>query len=503
MTCTSRSVILGDQHEKTSNKPILAQHPSPPPVSRGSNFSADSVSKVTVVSASDYYADRDLPPTPSVYSPDRAHFANSFPQHNSLSRPRPESPRSVSIINLDKKAMVKRRISQLEPHRADVQSNWPRGRPGAELQRRGSSHSTDSDSLLELYSVESTTPGTESQTRSAWPAPSLALIPEVASVSQISEPRPSSVSPSLNDTVPSVGTDGRLVPLVELLQDQATKHYYHTNDLKDQIASLNSEMHTMFEELKVVIGEQPAPDVDVSKFEEALGKSFAVLETTIGNLQHNDDGKAYLKEELDAIRDGIKSLDVGGRLSAPSNMDTNPIGEAVLEKLETLRMDIKNREGLPEGIMAEVTKLREALNLLPLEKIEALGGSIGKSQEPTTEEPVSTPAVDLSEVHAKLDELIEGLKSQLTREPTTPKIEIPEVRFVVSGFPDSIFHDTFTVTGYYGHPRRNERSTGYAKRSSSRLCSIPQRTEFGMSSHPIQKLFTVRSQDLTGYTIYM
>ena len=331
-------------------------------------------------------------------------------------------------MNLDKKAVVKRRISQLEPHRPDVQPNRPKGRSGSDLRRRGSAQSTGSDSLLELYSVESVTSETEPHTRPAWPAPSLALIPEVASVSQISEPRHLSASPSLNGLVPSVDTDGRLAPLVELLQDQATKHYYHTNDLKDQIASLNSELHTMFQELKVVIGEQPAQEVNVSKLEEALGKYFATLETTIGNLQSKDGGTADLKRELDAIRDEIKSLDIGGRPSTPPNAGENPIGEAVLEKLETLRMEIKNQEGLPEGVVAEIAKLREALDLLPLERIEA-PGDVGKSQEPTEGKPPSVPAVDLSEVHVKLDELIQGLNSQLTKEPTTPKIEIPEVLF--------------------------------------------------------------------------
>jgi hypothetical protein len=167
-------------------------------------------------------------------------------------------------------------------------------------------------------------------------------------VSQVSEPYALSVSPSLNNPAPSVGTDGRLAPLVELLQDQATKHYYHTNDLKDQIASLNSEMHAMFQELKVVIGEQPASEVDMSKFEEALGKTSSALETTIGNLQGDGDGVADLRQKLDAIRDQIASLDVGG---TSTNTDPDPIGDAVLEKLETLRMEIKNREGLPDDIV--------------------------------------------------------------------------------------------------------------------------------------------------------
>ena len=278
-----RSVILGDERERPDralDQPIPIRKPSPPPVSRTSSFSVGSTSKVTVLSASDYYADRDLPQTPSIYSPDRTQFANSFSQLLSPpSRSRSESPRSTSILNLDRKAMVKRRISQLEPHRTNAQSSGPRGR--SDLRRRGSTHSTGTDSLLELYTVESAVSGTEPYARSAWPAPSLALIPEVASVSQISEPHASSASPPLDHPAPSVDTDGRLAPLVELLQDQATKHYYHTNDLKDQIASLNSEMHTMFRELKVVIDEQPTPDVDVAKFEEALDKSFAALETTI------------------------------------------------------------------------------------------------------------------------------------------------------------------------------------------------------------------------------
>ena len=424
----SRSVILGDgrsQPKKTSNQPIPARKSSPPPVSRASNFSADSTSKVTVLSASDYYADRDLPPTPSIYSPDHTRFASSFPQPgSSLSRSRSESPRSVSILNLDKKAMVKRRISQLEPHRKDVQSAGPRGRSGSDLRRRGSTHSTGSDSLLELYTVESAASEAEPYTRSNWPAPSLALIPEVASVSQMSEPRAVSVSPSLNNPAPSIDTDGQLAPLVELLQDQATKHYYHTNDLKDQIASLNSEMHTMFQELKVVIGEQPTPDVDVSKFEKALDKSFAALETTIGNLWGRDDGIADLGQKLGAIHDQIKSLDISTSPTA-LNPDPNPIGEAVLGKLETLRMEIKNQERLPDDIMVEIARLREALDRLPPGEIVGLR-NIGTSQESTSKEP-QVIAADLSEVHTKLDELIDNLKSQSAKEPTAPKIEIPEV----------------------------------------------------------------------------
>ena len=322
--------------------------------------------------------------------------------------------------------MVKRRISQLEPHRGDVQPSRPRSRTGSDLRRHGSTHSTGSDSLLELYTVESVVSETDPYTRSAWPAPSLALIPEVASVSQISEPRAFSVSPSVGHPTPSVDTDGRLAPLVELLQDQATKHYYHTNDLKDQIASLNSEMHTMFQELNVVIGERPAPEVNMSKFEEVLDKSFAALETAVGNLQGKDDGMVDLRQKLDTIHDQIKSLEVRERDTAPLNSDANPIVEAVLEKLDMLRMEIKNQEGLPEGIVAEIVKLREVLDRLTPGEITELR-NVTKSQESASEGLALAPTVDLSEVHTKLDELIGGLKSQPAKEPATPNIEIPEV----------------------------------------------------------------------------
>ena len=182
----------------------------------------------------------------------------------------------------------------------------------------------------------------------------------------------------------------------------------------------------MFQELKVVIGEQPVPDVDMSKFEEALGRSFAALETAVGNLQGKDDGTADLRQKLDAIHDQVKSLEVVGGPSTPSNSDVDPIGEAVLEKLETLRMEIKNQEGLPKDIMVEISKLREVLDRLPPEDIHTLR-NVRKSEESATEEPASAPAVDLSEVHAKLDGLIESLKLQLEKEPAAPKIEIPEV----------------------------------------------------------------------------
>lgn len=377
--------------------------------------------------------------------------------------------------------MVKRRVSQLEPHRGEAQPNRPRIRSGSDLQRSGSTHSTGSNSLLELYTVESVASETEPRSRSAWPAPSLALIPEVASVSQISEPRALSVSPSLDHPTPSVDADGRLAPLVELLQDQATKHYYHTNDLKDQIASLNSEMHTMFQELKVVIGEQPLPDVDMSKFEEALGRSFAALETAVGNLQGKDDGAADLRQKLDAIHDQVKYLEAVGGASTPSNLDASPVGEAVLEKLETLRMEIKNQEALPKDIMVEISKLREVLDRLPPEETHTLR-NVGKSQESTTEEPVPAPTVDLSEVHAKLDELIESLKMQLTKEPATPKIEIPEVCCRWVGHLRSIALKTFIVTGYHEDPGRNQRPAGDSERSPGRLCSIPQRAKLSTSS---------------------
>jgi hypothetical protein len=193
----------------------------------------------------------------------------------------------------------------------------------------------------------------------------------------------------------------------------------------------------MFQELKVVIGEQPPPDVDVSKFEEALGKFFAALETAMGNMQGKDEGTADLRQKLDVIHNEIKSLDVGGRPSTPPSTDPNHVGEAVLEKLETLRMDIKDREGVPEDIVAEIVKLREALDRLPSEEIRALG-NVGKPQEPKTEEPASVLTVDLSEVHAKLDGFIESFKSQLEKEPVTPKAEIPEVRFLLLRCPDPV-----------------------------------------------------------------
>ena len=359
------------------------------------------------------------------------------------------------MLNLNRKAMVKRRISQLEPHRADGQSSGPRGRTGSDLRRRGSAHSVGSDSLLELYTVQSATSETEPYARSAWPAPSLALIPEVASVSQISEPRALSVSPLLDHPAQSVDADGRLAPLVELLQDQATKHYYHTNDLKDQIASLNSEMHTMFQELEVVIGGQPTPDVDVSRFEETLGKSFAALETTIGNLQREDDGMVDVRRKLDVIHDDIRSLDVGRGTSAPLDPEPNQVGEAVLEKLENLRTEIKGQEGLPEEFVMEIAKLREVLDRLPSGGIAELR-NVAKSQELASEGAELASAVELSEVHAKLDELIESLKSQSTREPVVQNIEIPDVCFLFFASlrraqVDCI--DAVTATGYYEDTR--------------------------------------------------
>ena len=332
------------------------------------------------------------------------------------------------MLNLDKKAVVKRRISQLEPHRKDLQLTRPRGRPGSDLRRRSSARSTDSDSLLELYTVESALSGTEPYTRTTWPAPSLALIPEVASVSQISEPRSVlSVSPSLNHPVSSADTDGRLAPLVELLQDQATKHYYHTNDLKDQIASLNSEMHTMFQELNVVIGEQPVREVDTSKFEEALHKSFVAIETAVENLHGGDNRTTGLREKLDAIHEQVKALEVLGKPVRPSNSDVSPVGAEVLEKLETLRMEINDQKWLPENVVAEIAKLRELLDRLPPEDVTALR-NVERPQEQTTEERRPAPTIDLSEVHAKLDGVIESLKFQSAKEPDPPKVEIPEVR---------------------------------------------------------------------------
>jgi predicted nuclease with TOPRIM domain len=113
------------------------------------------------------------------------------------------------------------------------------------------------------------------------------------------------------------------------------------------------------------------------------------------------------------------------------NSDANPIGEAVLEKLETYEWKSRTRRGYPEDIMAEISKLREVLDRLPPGEIGALRNR-WKSQELTTEEPASAPTVDLAEVHAKLDGLIESLKSQLAKEPAAPKIEIPEVWFAVS-----------------------------------------------------------------------
>ena len=135
-----------------------------------------------------------------------------------------------------------------------------------------------------------------------------------------------------------------------------------------------------------------------------------------------------LRERLDAIHGQIKSLDVG---RGSSNTDPNHIGDAVLEKLELVRMEIKNQEGLPEDVVVEISKLREALDRLPSGEVAELR-NVAKSRESTSEGLAPAPTVDLSEVHAKLDELIGGFESQPSKEPGAPNIEIPEVRSAFS-----------------------------------------------------------------------
>ena len=133
-----------------------------------------------------------------------------------------------------------------------------------------------------------------------------------------------------------------------------------------------------------------------------------------------------LRERLDAIHGQIKSLDASKEPSTPSNTDPDRIGDAVLEKLEMLRIEIKSQEGLPEEMAAEVSKLREALDRLPPGEIAELR-NIAKSRDSTPEGLAPMSIVDLSEVHTKLDELIGGLKSQPAKEPAAPNIDIPEV----------------------------------------------------------------------------
>jgi phage terminase small subunit len=98
--------------------------------------------------------------------------------------------------------------------------------------------------------------------------------------------------------------DVRLGPLMELLQDQATKHYYHTNDLGDQIASLHSEIHGMFEELKVIVGKQPTVEVD--KFVETVEKSMSGLEHRLRKTESSDGAIMSLKGKLDNIHAEIR-----------------------------------------------------------------------------------------------------------------------------------------------------------------------------------------------------
>lgn len=298
--------------------------------------------------------------------------------------------------------MVKQRLNQIDPARS------PSPRKGLDkgLTRQSSVHSAGGDSLLDLYKDDLATLPVVS--RAAWPTTSrLALIPEAPS-----ELETSALQNSPTSMYTAANPDVRLGPLVELLQDQATKHYYHTNDLGDQISSLHSEIREMFNELKVAVGDQPAGEVE--RFVECINKSMIGLEHRLNDVKCSDGDMGVVKDKLESIHEDIRSYKLGER----SNVNLE-----VLEKLDELRSRMTEQDAVPNAVLHELWKLRSDIAAR-----DEPGEVVLSNLKPSSEAQTSPEVHDqMLELNAKLETLLEtwkGLPKEGVREADTA---IPEV----------------------------------------------------------------------------
>jgi archaellum component FlaC len=292
---------------------------------------------------------------------------------------------------------VTQRLNQIENG-----SPLPRSRQNtatlvSDLNRRASTRSTDADSLLDLYESSPIARVPVRLTRSGWTSPVLPLIPEVS-------PQVSEITKSHNhsplSTYTAANNDMKLGSLVELLQDQATKHYYHTNDIRDQIASLHNEIHGMFEELKVAVGDQPADQI--VKFAETVNNSMVELERKLREVKsEGEEGlMEHIGEKLDSIHADIRSIKDNG---APGG---GVMIQTAVRNLEELRTTIQQQDGGSRMILQELEKLRLALGVTdePGDVVLQNLGSSSAAKGSTVLHP------NLTEVNAKLDLLLNNWK---------------------------------------------------------------------------------------------
>jgi hypothetical protein len=397
----SRDVILAiQQHKKPTyydNSEAFRYTPTHP---------QSPTSEFSFVTQETNPVERTLPPIPSsspfpnsdIYSPQSPQSPHS--NRPSIScYPVSPSPRSASILDLSKRSVVTQRLDEIEHSRPTAA---PRKRLhiysknlGSNLERESSACSTGADSLLDFYKDKSSAPTSALNPRLAWTSPHLALIPETSS--DTAEQKLQNVankdtnSPLSTYTAANKGV--RLDGLLELLQDQATKHYYHTNELGDQIASLHNEIRGMFAELKIVIGEQPS--LEVARFVESVTKSMAGLEHRLIEVRDNEGLVMVVEEKLVGIHTEIRNF------MEHEKTGLEDMKQVLLKKVEELT---KGADGTqmsnhyPELI--SVTAGRD-------ESVETVLGNLRPSSMPRGEKPA---LVDLSELNAKLDSLLEQFR---------------------------------------------------------------------------------------------
>ena len=430
------------------------QSPSPPEEAR-SEYTSSSALKVSL-------AQQTPPPTPVAKSP--RHRLSPL----SVSPPRPPSQfsdyhsrsKSPSIANLGTLSVVTQRLAQIErselasPTSSAVtsssvgtalrraQTNHPthQGRPFAEIEKlqgenAGGSQSkvvntpsTDASIVIPLPKPPNVPPSETGSVRSAFrrnrpghqlsPAPtppsspmktSASLATPVATLrAKLSEPaiREHVENPPTSPLV--VGVEPQLAPLAELIKDAAAKHYDQTAGLGEQIISLQRDVHILPNEIQVLLGQAVTAaakrtsdsndNIDNESLQNILASLQELRKQILANSKH---------PQVDSLVKMFEGLQTQLAALAP----------VLMEKLESIEHGQTQLQALREVEKPAITyhETRKNSDVPPSPRPSSPTKRVLRDESRDI-------AVDLSDIHSKLDELTSLCRSSAATGSTQNEI---------------------------------------------------------------------------------
>lgn len=239
----------------------------------------------------------------------------------------------------------------------------------------------DAESILEFYSarrhgtVLSPVPDTEEPQSIC--SPEQPLIPDSSAHLNTSQSLRQDV-PDISDARSIVQEDDGEGPLVALIQDHAVQQYSQTSDIGHQVASLQQDVLAMSADLREVMKDQQAGSA-LRGLLEGLYRNLEDVGKRVG--EGKVDGLDQLHEKIDSI---------SARILEERSESANH--KELVASQETLSTNVVR---IQKDLSTNLPVILERLEALPRE------------------------ATDLSQVHAKLDEL-------LTRRPEESLQNLPK-----------------------------------------------------------------------------